>query len=156
MGELPPQNSATEFDLAGLAFGPIPLPSTDYSVYNDNRIVEHYNPDPQYYTGGQRKGISEPFPNANSYEEHVEAALNASFPLHDPVPLPRDLELALLFNKDNDLETVRAFRNRQLAHLRVLDMESMDATKKLYRCTPHTIMPDTGKVRVALLSHLLD
>ena len=42
------------------------------------------------------------------------------------------LELALLFNKDNDLETVRALRNRQLAHLRVLAMESVDATKKLY------------------------
>ena len=113
VGHITPQTSATQFDLAGLAFGPIPLPTTDYSVYNDDLAIEHYRHAPHSYAGQQRRGISEPFATALSYEQHIEAALNAPFPLHDPSPLPRGLELALRLNKDNDLETARAFRNKQ-------------------------------------------
>ena len=156
VGTLPPQLSATEFDLAGLAFGPIPMPSTDYSVYNDDLIIEHYIPSPHCYAGGHRKGIPEPFPNALSHEQHVEAALDASSPLHDPAPLPRGLELALRFNRDNDLETARAFRNKQPNYLRILADESRSETRRLYSAIPPTILPATGKVHIALSAHLLD
>ena len=156
VGSLPTQTSATEFDLSGLAFGPLPLPSTDYSVYNDDLITEHYSPSPYSYSGAQRKGISEPFPSVASYEAHVAAALGAPFPLHEPTPLPRDLSLALLFNRDNDIATVREFRNRQLTTLRTLAQESLTTTERMYAFTPAEIRPATGLVNIALLAHLLD
>ena len=156
VGHIPPQTSATQFDLSGLAFGPLPMPTTEYSVYNDDLVIEHYSPAPHSYAGKQRKGISEPFPTALSYEQHIDSALNASFPLHDPAPLPRDLELALRFNKDNDLETVRAFRAKQMNHLRTIAEECRSETQRLYSATPPFILPATGKVHIALLAHLLD
>ena len=98
-----PQNSAGQFNLNKFAFGPIRSHINSLDEYNDDLNIEQYRPSSGTYSGDQRRGISEPFPNATTSEEHLDASLNASLPHPDPAPIHRDLERALFFNGDRDI-----------------------------------------------------
>ena len=149
------QSYATQFGLSLFALGPILAANETYPDSNDDLSIEHYSPSPLSYDGAQRRGIVEPSPNASSHEEHIEAALNANFPLRDPSPLPKDLELALTFNRDNELEKILEFRHKQMSFLCTIATECMNETERLYLETPEFIKPATGKVHIAFLAHLV-
>ena len=150
------QESATAFSLSKFVFGPNPRLDSPPEETNDNLFIEHYRPAPHSYSGAQRRGIVESFPLAPSYEEHIKGALQASFPLHEPAPLPLDLELALKFNRDSDPSAIREFRSSQMKWLRTIAEECTHITNILYRKTPAAILPATGKIHIALLSHLME
>ena len=146
---------ATDFDLTNFMIGPLTLPGGSLEEVNDDLIIEHYRPAPRSYSGSQRRGISEPFPTATSYEEHIEGALNATFPLHEPAPLPKGLELALEFNRVNDLGEIRQYRQHQMEILRSIAEETKSSTLKMYKKTPESIRSATGRVRIAMIAHLV-
>ena len=145
---------ATEFDLRSFAFTTLPSPHTSLDKYNDDLTIEHYAPSDRSYSGKQRKGISEPFPDSTTHREHIEAALAAKFPFNEDTPLPDDLTAALIYNRDNDSNVVAEFRQSQLKRLRVIADECRFETNEWYSHTNPAIGPATGSVHIALLAHL--
>ena len=151
----PGQTGAQDFSLHHFVYGPDPTLNFHHDELNDDLSIEHYRSAPLSYLGSQRRGIVDPLPTTSSYEEHIKGALNAAFPLHEPAPLPVDLEWALRFQCENDLATIQAYRSTQLAWVRKIAAECQHTTDELYRSTPSSIAPATGKVHIALLSHLM-
>ena len=151
----PPQiPTPDEFSLNEFAFTALPDPHSYAEGFNDSLTIEHYTPSARSYMGKQRKGINEPFPNAASYEEHITEALRAPFPLFETARLPIDLTNALHFNRDNSVETIADFRKSQLIRLRVIAAECWDETEKWMSLAPEDVRIASGKIHVALLTHL--
>ena len=152
----PPHQPANpkEFDLNNFCFTTLPDPHTNFEQYNDDLTIDPYTPSDRSYSGKQRRGISEPFPDATTYVEHIEAALESTFPLNEDIPLPHDLVTALEFNRDNTSAAIRDFRTSQLQKLRVIADECRHETERWYSFTDPNIASATGKVHIALLSHL--
>ena len=144
----------TEFDLGNFAFTALPNPHEDLNRFNDDLVIEHYQPAPRSFSGTQRKGIVEPFCEADSYDAHILAALNATFPMSDPTPLPIDLRNALYFNRDNSMGKIAEFRSSQLKKLRVIADECRDETEERFQFAPDPIKSSQGKPHIALLAHL--
>ena len=134
----PPPHIPTpeEFSLNEFAFTVLPDPHNYAEGYNDSLQIEHYVPSARSYMGKQRRGINEPFPNASSYEEHFNAALQAPFPLFEFTKLPIDLTNALHFNRDNSVEIVADFRRSQLIRLRVIAEECRNETDRWMGMAP--------------------
>lgn len=153
-GPEPPYSVPTEFDLNGFAFTALPDPHQRYELFNNDLVLEHYAPAVRTYSGAQRKGIVEPFPNASSYIEHITEALQAPFPLAEHTPLPRDLLTALKFHRDNSRETIMEFQRSQLKQLRIIAQECIPDTERWYRFTPEGLKSTVGSINVALLAHL--
>ena len=143
-----------EFDLGDFAFTYLPDPHTSYGRYNDDLVISHYQPAVRSFSGTQRKGLAEPFPGAESYDSHIQAALNAIFPMSDPTPLPEDLRNALYFNRGNPPETVAAFRSAQLKRMRIIADECRHETDRWYSFAPEPIKSSVGKIHIALLAHI--
>ena len=144
----------TEFDLGNFCFTALPDPHGNEDRYNDDLTIEPYAPSERSYSGKQRKGISEPFPDATTHMEHIKAALAAKFPLNEDIPIPTDLRIALEFNRDNSSRTVADFRTKQLNKLRVIAEECRQETERWYSFTDPKIASATGTVHIALLTHL--
>lgn len=153
--EIAPQSCAAEFGFAVFAFGPLQRPSSDYSAYSDDVVIEHYRPAPHSYSETNRIGISGPFPSETSYGEHIEAAHNSSSPLHDPAPLPRGREWELKFNRDRNLGESRSPPVGQLRWFRSIAAEPRAITSQLYLPPPDPIRPAAGKVHIAMSKHLM-
>ena len=150
----PPSPIPTEFDLGGFAFTYLPDPHQDWGRFNNDLVLDHYAPAARSYSGAQRKGIHEPFPDAASYMEHIHEALQAPFPLAEQPPLPADLLTALHFHRDNSRETIMEFQRSQLKQLRVIASECSDDTDRWYRFSPEELKSSSGKINIALLVHL--
>lgn len=75
--------------------------------------------------------------------------------MRDQAPLPRDIERALEFNRDENLETVQASRASLMRRIRTVAAESQPPTAQQYATTPDEIRPAAGNVHIALLSHLM-
>ena len=132
----------------------LPGPHREYDRFNNDLEIEHYLPAVRSYSGAQRKGIVEPFPQTQSYMEHISEALQAPFPLAGHTPLPADLLTALKFNRDNPRETVREFQRSQMKQLRKIAHECKHDTERWYRFTPDEIKSSTGTIHITLLAHL--
>ena len=150
----PTEPVPTEFDLGGFAFTYLPDPHHDYDRFNNDLTIERYLPSARSYSGAQRKGIAGPFPNADSYLDHIQEALQAPFPLAEHTPLPADLITALKFNRGNSRETVRGFQNSQIKQLRIIAQECQEDTERWYRFVPEELKQATGPIHIALLAHL--
>ena len=150
----PPSDDPTEFDLRNFAFSSLPDPHSDYERFNNDLNIEHYEPSKYSYSGSQRKGISEPFPDSPSYEAHIRSAVGATFPLFSPTPLPADLTTALEFNRDNKPENIAHFRRSQMKLLRVIAAECANESEHWYSFAPQTIRDSPNKIHIALLAHL--
>ena len=96
----PPKVIPTEFDLGGFCFTALPDPHRDVKRFNNDLVMDRYLPSARPYSGAQRKGINEPFPSAQSYLGRINGALQATFPLAEPTPLPADLLTALKFHRE--------------------------------------------------------
>ena len=149
-----PSRDPQEFNLRDFAFTSIPDPHSDDERFNNDLTIECYSPSPFSYSGAQRKGLSEPFPDASSYHSHIWAALKAPFPLFSPTPLPRDLTVALEFNRDNTRETISNFRRSQMRILRTIADECRAETDHWYSFAPPEIRESPNKIHIALLTHL--
>ena len=143
-----------EFDLSEFAFTPLPDPHQDYERFNNDLVIERYKPSIRSYSGTQRKGICEPFPNADSYTENISETPQATFPLGEKTPLPMDLETALNFHHDNSRETIREFQRSQIKALRTIAQECQEETNRWYKFTPDKLQNTTGTIHIALLAHL--
>ena len=150
----PPHEEPMEFNLDDFAYTMLPDPHQFYNRFNDDLVIDHYKPSARSYSGAQRKGIVEPFPDSASYTEHISESLQATFPLEEQTPLPADLMTALKFHRDHSRETIREFQSSQLKNLRVMAEECKAETEKWYRFTPEELRGTVGSVHIALLAHL--
>ena len=98
-------------------------------------------------------GFTKP-PNAGSYTEHINEELQANFPLGDQIPIPADLATDLRFNIGNSREAIAEFRPSQLEESSVIASECQKENGGRYRYAPDAILPDTGRIHIALLVHL--
>ena len=150
----PPTNDPLQFDLRNFAFTILPDTHSDYARCNDDLVFEHYEPSKYSYSGSQRKGISEPFPDSASYEAHIRSAVKATFPLFSLTPLPADLVTSLEFNRDNKQDCIAHFRRPQMKFLRVIAAECAHETERWYSFDPQTIRVSPNRIHIALLAHL--
>ena len=156
LGGIPAKVSAAEFDLAGLALWPIPVPNAERPAPSGDLAIRRYRISQHSFFGSKGRGIFDPFPSVASRSERLEAAPNASLPLFGPAPLPFQLELALEFNRDSELGVVTAYRGSQPRYLRQIALESQSSTCRIYASSHPEIRQAAANVHIAILTQLVD
>ena len=165
-GETPPPVT-TSCSPGAIAYGPLqPLLLRDLSPKrircspfeanhdsNDLRL-EYYKPSSRSFMGAQRKGVTDPFPEAKSYASHLSAALSSPFPLAAETPLPEDFSRALSRVSASPEHEVRSFWNDQLASLKSLSLNPLCSSSEWYGLRPPFFAQAPSSLNVALVAQL--
>ena len=98
--------------------------------------IETYASPHRAYVGAQRRGVSDPHPEAASYSAHLGGALSLPFPMAFDAPLPRDFETSLNWVSSSSLGGTTTYWGAQLSTLSDLANDHRCSSAHWYALLP--------------------